>query len=167
MLKELDAVPIPDPLTVPEQRQTIDAIIYENRYTPGAPMVVLNELQTRIGYISVPMQNYVARALRVPVSRIHGVVSFYSFFTTRPRGKHRISFCLGTACYVGGAPRLIEQAKELLGIGINETTPDWQITLESCRCVGACSQAPTVMIDHDVYGRVTLEELPDIIARYQ
>jgi NADH:ubiquinone oxidoreductase subunit E len=158
---------IADPLDVPEQRAIIDRIIKESRHVPGAPMVALNELQSHIGYVSIPMQAHLARELQVPLSQIYGVVSFYSFFTTEPRGKHIVKFCLGTACYVSGAPKLITEAKRILGVEIGETTGDWQITLECCRCVGACSQAPTVMIDNDVYGRVTLAQLPEIIGRYQ
>lgn len=158
---------LPDPLTVPEQRAVIDRIIAENRHLPGAPMVVLGEVQDAIGYVSFPVQKYLARQLRVPESQIYGVVSFYSFFTTEPRGKHNVKFCLGTACYVSGAPKLIEKACEVLGVQVGETTADWQITIEVCRCLGACSQAPTVMIDNDVYGRVTTAELPNILARYQ
>jgi len=156
-----------DPLDVPEQKMIIDRVVEENKDLPGAPMVVLNELQSRVGYISIPMQEYVAGKLGIPPSQIYGVVSFYSFFTTQPRGKHTIKFCLGTACYVGGAPKLIEKAKEVLGIDVGETTDDWQITFECCRCVGACSQAPTVMVDNDVYGRVTPDQIPEIISRYR
>ena len=155
-----------DPLVVPAQRAVIDRILEAGRDTPGAAMVVLNELQSQIGYVSFPMQEYVARRLRVPRSQIYGVISFYSFFTTKPRGKHTLKLCLGTACYVGGITKLIEKAKQLLGVRVGETTGDWRITLETCRCVGACSQAPTVTIDGDVYGRVTLEQLPEILARY-
>ena len=156
-----------DPLDVPEQRAVIDRIIEEHKRLPGAPMVVLNELQSHIGYVSIPMQKYLARRLRVPMQQVYGVVSFYSFFATEPRGKHVIKFCLGTACYVSGAPKLIAEAKQILGVEVGETTGDWLITLECCRCVGACSQAPTVMIDDDVYGRVSPAQLPEIIAKYQ
>ncbi len=167
MGEALEGIPETDPLADPQQRAIIDQVIEENRSLRGAPMVVLNELQNRIGYVSVPMQRYVARQLRVPPSQIYGVVSFYSFFTMKPRGKHTMKFCLGTACYVGGAPRLIDKAREVLGVDVGETTGDWQITLEVCRCLGACSQAPTVMIDNDVYGRVTVNTLPELIGRYQ
>ena len=112
-------------------------------------MVILNELQSQIGYISTPMQAYVAQKLHVPDGAVHGVVSFYSFFTTEPRGKHTVKFCMGTACYVGGTPQLIEKAKQLLGIELGQTTPDGAITLEVCRCVGACSQAPVVVVDDE------------------
>ncbi|HSB79140.1 MAG TPA: NAD(P)H-dependent oxidoreductase subunit E [Candidatus Methylomirabilis sp.] len=155
-----------DPLVVPAQRLVIDRIIEAGRQTPGAAMVVLNELQSQVGYVSFPMQEYVARRLRVPRSQIYGVISFYSFFTTKPRGKHTIKLCLGTACYVGGVTKLIQKAKQLLGVQVGETTGDWRITLETCRCVGACSQAPTVTVDGNVYGRVKPEQLPEILARY-
>ncbi|HSB72924.1 MAG TPA: NAD(P)H-dependent oxidoreductase subunit E [Candidatus Methylomirabilis sp.] len=156
-----------DPLVVPAQRQVIDRIIEAGRQTPGAAMVVLNELQSQVGYVSFPMQEYVARRLHVPRSQIYGVISFYSFFTTKPRGKHTLKLCLGTACYVGGITKLIQKAKQILGVQVGETTGDWRITLETCRCVGACSQAPTVTVDGNVYGRVTPEQLPEILARYQ
>jgi NADH:ubiquinone oxidoreductase subunit E len=162
----LKNIPEGDPLTNPEQRVTIDRIIEESRHVRGAPLVVLNELQSQIGHVSRPMQEYVAQQLRVPMSLIYGVASFYSFFTTEPRGKHTAKFCLGTACYVGGASKVIKRARELLGVEVGETTADWQITLEQCRCVGACSQAPTVMIDDNVHGRVTPEQLPEIFERY-
>lgn len=155
-----------DPLVVPAQRLVIDRIIEAGKQTPGAAMVVLNELQSQVGYVSFPMQEYVARRLHVPKSQIYGVISFYSFFTTKPRGKHTLKLCLGTACYVGGVTKLIQKAKQLLGVQVGETTGDWRITLETCRCVGACSQAPTVTVDGNVYGRVTPEQLPEILARH-
>ena len=110
-------------------------------------MVVLNELQGRIGFVSESMQTYVAKNLHVPVSRVHGVISFYSFFTTSPRGKHTIKFCMGTACYVGGISQIIDKSKQVLGIDPGQTTPDGLITIELCRCVGACSQAPVITVD--------------------
>jgi NADH:ubiquinone oxidoreductase subunit E len=126
-------------------------------------MVVLNELQSKIGFISSEMQEYIAKAMRIPISHVHGVVSFYSFFTTTPRGEHTVKFCLGTACYVGGADQLVEKAKQTLKIGMGETTPDGKITMEVCRCVGACSQAPVVVVDEAVHGRVKPNKLPQMI----
>ena len=156
-----------DPLVIPDQRILIDQILTENKNIPGATMVVLNELQSQIGYISIPMQAYVAQQLRVPLSEINGVVSFYSFFTTTPRGKHTAKFCLGTACYVGGAPGLIEKAKQLLGVDPGETTSDGSITVEVCRCIGACSQAPTLVIDKDTYGRMHPNKLGQVLNKYR
>jgi NADH:ubiquinone oxidoreductase subunit E len=95
------------------------------------------------------------------------VVSFYSFFTTKPRGKHTIKFCMGTACYVGGTPQLIDKARQVLGIEPGETTSDGLITLELCRCVGACSQAPVVVVDEDTHGRVRPNKFPQIVRGLQ
>ncbi len=126
-------------------------------------MVILNEVQTKIGFVSEPIQNYIANQMRVPVSKVHGVISFYSFFTTQPRGKHTIKFCLGTACYVGGAAQLIDKAKQLVGIEMGKTTDDGNITLEECRCVGACSQAPVVVIDDTIHGRVKPSKIAQLV----
>jgi NADH-quinone oxidoreductase subunit E len=145
----------------------LDAIIAQYRDLPGATMVVLNEVQKQVGYISKPIQAYIARKLGIPESTVHGVVSFYSFFTTTPRGNHTVKFCLGTACYVGGTPQLIEKAKQSLGIEPGQTTPDGEITLELCRCVGACSQAPVVMVDDQVHGRVKPNKFPQVLRTIQ
>jgi NADH-quinone oxidoreductase subunit E len=163
MLKTLDKIPAQDPLNDPGQHALIDQILKDNQGLPGATMVVLNSLQEAIGHISPPMQVYVAEKLGVPVSRIHGVVSFYSFFTTTPRGKHTIKFCVGTACYVSGINQIIEKAKQILQIEPGQTTEDGLITLELCRCVGACSQAPVIVVDEDVQGRVKPNRFPKTI----
>ncbi len=167
MARALENIPADDPLAIVEQRAVIDQVLEDNKNLPGATMVVLNELQSRIGYISTPMEHYVAQKLHVPVSTVHGVVSLYSFFTTQPRGKHTIKFCMGTACYVGGTPQLIEKAKQALGIEPGQTTPDREITLEVCRCVGACSQAPVVVVDEQVQGRVRPNKFPQILRKIQ
>jgi len=167
MPEHLENVPENDPLRKPDQKLIIDRILAENRARAGATMVVLNELQKQIGFVSEAMQAYVAEELKVPVSSVHGVVSFYSFFTTTPRGRHVVKFCMGTACYVGGTPQLIEKAKQLLGIDIGQTTKDGAITLEVCRCVGACSQAPVMAMDNEVVGRVRPNKLPQSIRSLQ
>jgi len=167
MLKLLEDVEKTDPLALSDKRAVIDRILVENKDMPGATMVVLNELQNEIGYISIPMQAYVAEQLRIPMSKVAGVVSFYSFFTTTPRGKHNVKFCLGTACYVGGAPELLEKAKQLLNVEPGETTEDGAMTVEVCRCIGACSQAPAVVVDKDIYGRMHPNKLPQVLRKYQ
>lgn len=167
MINVLENVPKTDPLAISEQRAVIDQILAENKNLPGATMVVLNELQSQLGYISIPMQAYVARELRVPMSEINGVVSFYSFFTTTPRGKHTVKFCMGTACYVSGAPGLIEKTKQTLGVDPGQTTEDGAITVELCRCIGACSQAPAIVVDKDVYGRMHPNKLPQTLRKYR
>ncbi len=167
MLNLVESAPANDPVAIPEKREVIDKILEENKTLPGALMVILNELQNQVGFISEPMQQYVAKKLRVPVSKVHGVVSFYSFFTTQPRGRHTIKFCMGTACYVGGMPQLIEKAKQVLGVEPGQTTKDGNITLEICRCVGACSQAPVIVIDEDSHGRVRPNKLPQLVRAIQ
>lgn len=167
MTTVLEHIPENDPLASPAQKALIDQIIADNRSTPGATMVILNELQNKIGHISTPMQAYVAKKLKVPMGAVHGVVSFYSFFTTQPRGRHTLKFCMGTACYVGGTPQLIEKAKQQLGIDVGQTTKDGAVTLEICRCVGACSQAPVVVVDEEASGRVKPNKLPQLIRKCQ
>ncbi len=164
LLKEISAG---DPLNIVEKKLVIDNAISENKERPGAIMLVLNEVQGKIGHVSPPMQAYIARKLGVPPGQVHGVVTFYSFFKTKPRGKHTIKFCLGTACYVAGVPQLIEKAKQMLNIEMGETTPDGEITLEECRCVGACSQAPVVVVDEDVQGKLKPNKFPQVLKKVQ
>jgi NADH:ubiquinone oxidoreductase subunit E len=149
----LKEVPQNDPLKNAEQKNIIDQAIAENKEQPGAVMLVLNEVQGKIGHVSPYMQAYIAKNLKMPLGQVHGVVTFYSFFKTQPRGKHTIKFCLGTACYVAGVPQLVEKAKQMLRIELGQTTPDGQITLEECRCVGACSQAPVIVVNEEVQGK--------------
>ncbi len=163
MKVSFEKIQVNDPLNQPEKKKIIDNILEANKDLPGATMVILNELQNQIGFISLPMQDYVAQKMKVPASQIHGVVTFYSFFTTTPRGRHTIKFCMGTACYVGGTQQLIDKSKQILNIEPGHTTEDGAVTIELCRCVGACSQAPVVVVDDEIYGRVRPNKLPKII----
>lgn len=163
MQKTIEKKLTDDALLNPEKRAIVDRILDKNKDLAGATMVVLNSVQDAIGYISPEMQVYVAEKLGEPISRIHGVVSFYSFFTTTPRGKHTIKFCVGTACYVAGIDQIVEKAKQILEIEPGETTEDGLITLELCRCVGACSQAPVIVVDEEVQGRVKANRFPKTI----
>lgn len=163
MQKTMEKDTFVNALDDPEKLAIIDQILDKNKDIAGSTMIILNSLQEAIGYISPEMQVYVAEKLGEPVSRIHGVVSFYSFFTTTPRGKHTIKFCIGTACYVGGINQIIEKAKQILGIEPGETTEDGLITLELCRCVGACSQAPVIVVDDDIHGRIKPNKFPKVI----
>jgi len=163
----LKEIPENDPLKSAEQKTIIDQAIAENKERPGAVMLVLNEVQGKIGHVSPFMQIYIAKSLKVPPGQVHGVVTFYSFFKTQPRGKHTIKFCLGTACYVAGMPQLIEKAKQMLKIELGQTTPDGQITLEECRCVGACSQAPVIVVNEEVQGKQRPNKFPQILKKVQ
>lgn len=163
----LKDVPQNDPLKSAEQRAVIDQAIAENSDRPGAVMLVLNEVQGKIGHVSPFMQAYIAKRLKVPLGQVHSVVTFYSFFKTQPRGRHTIKFCLGTACYVAGVPQLIEKAKQMLNIEMGQTTSDGQITLEECRCVGACSQAPVIVVNEEVQGKLRPNKFPQILKKVQ
>jgi NADH:ubiquinone oxidoreductase subunit E len=167
MTKLLREIPANDPLNTADLKSLIDTAIKENKDRPGAVMLVLNEVQGKIGHVSPCMQAYIAQNLKVPLGQVHGVVTFYSFFKTKPHGKHTIKFCLGTACYVAGVPQLIEKAKQMLNIELGDTTPDGQITLEECRCVGACSQAPVVVVDEEVQGKLRPNKFPQILKKVQ
>ena len=167
MNRVLKEIPANDPLNVAEQKSLIDLAIAENNDRPGAVMLVLNEVQGRIGHVSPSMQAYIARKLSVPYGQVHGAVTFYSFFKTQPRGRHTIKFCLGTACYVAGVPQLVEKAKQMLNIDLGQTTPDGQITLEECRCVGACSQAPVIVVNEEVQGKLRPNKFPQILKKVQ
>ena len=163
----LKEVPQNDPLQSAEKKAIIDQAIVDNKERPGAVMLVLNEVQGKIGHVSPFMQVYIARNLNVPLGQVHGVVTFYSFFKTQPRGKHTIKFCLGTACYVAGVPQLVEKAKQMLHIELGQTTPDGNITLEECRCVGACSQAPVIVVNEEVQGKQRPNKFPQILKKVQ
>lgn len=151
------------PLNQDDVVEKIDNILITFQDIPGGLMVILNEIQNQIGYISQPIQEYLSVKLNIPVSTITGVVSFYSFFTTKPRGDHTMKFCMGTACYVGGTPQLIRKAEQMLNIESGETTSDNRITLEVCRCVGSCSQAPVVVVDEQMYGRLRPSKISPLI----
>lgn len=167
MTRLLKEIPQNDPLNAENLKLLIDQAIIENKDRPGAVMLVLNEVQSKIGHVSPCMQAYIANNLNVPLGQVHGVVTFYSFFKTKPKGKHTIKFCLGTACYVAGVPQLVEKAKQMLNINLGDTTPDGQITLEECRCVGACSQAPVVVVDEEVQGKLRPNKFPQVLKKVQ
>ena len=134
--------------------------------TDGVLIEVLHHAQGLFGYLPRDVQLYIARKLNIPGSEVFGVVSFYSFFTMEPPGKHTVSVCMGTACFVRGADKILTRLHESLGIGSNETTEDNLFTLKDVRCVGACGLAPVIMVDDKVYGRVTEEDLDKILAEY-
>ena len=113
------------------------------------------------------MLESIAAELSLPLSRVYGVATFYTQFRLKPVGKYIIDVCMGTACYVGGTPQLIEKAKQALGIDVGQTTKDGAITMEICRCVGACSQAPVIVVDEEVSGRVKPNKLPQLLRKYQ
>ncbi len=137
---------------------------YGNR--PDELINILHKTQELFGYLPPEVQKVVARNLHIPVSKVYGVVTFYSFFTMLPKGKYPISICMGTACYVRGAEKVLDEFRHQLNINVGETTPDGLFSLNSLRCVGACGLAPVAMIGDKVYGRVTPEKVKDILEEY-
>ncbi len=133
----------------------------------GEVINVLHKVQGEFGYLPAEVQELVAKELSIPVSRVYGIVSFYSFFTMTPKGEHPISVCLGTACYVRGAEKVLDELKRQLGIGVGEVTPDGKFSLTCLRCVGACGLAPVIEVGEKVYGRVTPDHVKDILAEYK
>ncbi len=133
-------------------------------YYDSALMSILHKAQEIYGYISNEAIEEISRHLGMPTARIWGVVTFYHYFTLKPRGKYIISVCLGTACYVKGSKRIINKIKEILGIGLNETTPDKLFTLEAKYCLGCCGLAPVMMINGKVYEKLTTKKIGEIIS---
>lgn len=133
----------------------------------GELINVLHKVQGTFGYLPAEVQEVVAQELNVPVAKIYGVVTFYSYFTMLPKGKHPISVCTGTACYVRGAEKVLEEFKKELQINVGETTSDGKFSISCLRCVGACGLAPVVMVGDKTYGRVSPEMIKEIIAEYK
>ena len=130
-------------------------------------IMILSDIQREYGYVPLEVQEVVSRKTGISVAEIYGVVTFYSFFSLEPKGKHVIGCCLGTACYVKDAQKVIDRFCEVLGVQPGETTEDRMFTIDALRCIGACAAAPAVTIDGDVYARVKVTDVPDIIARYR
>ena len=133
----------------------------------GALIEVLHKAQGIFGYLPKEVQIFVGQKLDVPASKVFGVVSFYSYFTTEPRGEYVIDICMGTACFVRGAAAVLEEFEKQVGIKVGETTADGKYTIEVLRCVGACGLAPVVMVNEKVYGHVTVEDVKSILEEYQ
>ena len=132
----------------------------------GSLIQVLHLAQEIFGYLPLELQEFIAKNMGIPLSEVAGVVSFYSFFSTVPRGRHTIRVCLGTACYVRGGKRVVEHLQQKLGIDLGETTEDGLFTLEIARCIGACGLAPAMLIDDKVYRKVTINKLDKILSDY-
>ena len=132
----------------------------------GALMPVLHEAQNIYGYLPAEVQTVIAERLNIPLAEVYGVATFYSQFSLTPKGKHRISVCLGTACYVKGSDKVLEAIEKELSISCGESTPDGKFSIESCRCVGACGLAPVMIVDGEVYGKLTAKDVAGILDKY-
>ncbi len=140
--------------------------INELQANPTELIAILHRAQHIFGYLPKEVQEFIAEKLNIPVSKVYGVVTFYSFFTMEKKGKYVINVCLGTACFVRGADKILSEFERLLGIKNGETTPDGKFTLSSLRCVGACGLAPVVQVNGKTYGNATLETVKQIIEEY-
>ena len=143
------------------------AICDEHGNRPGELSNILHKAQHLFRYLPPEVQRIVAGRLGIPVSKVYGVVTFYSFFTMTPKGEHPISVCMGTACYVRGAEKVLDEFRRLLGINVGETTPDGKYSLSSLRCVGACGLAPVVLIGEKVFGRVVPGDVERILKELE
>jgi NADH:ubiquinone oxidoreductase 24 kD subunit len=132
----------------------------------GALINVLHEAQDIFGYLSEDVQLFIARKLEITAAKVFGVVTFYSFFTMEPRGKHVINVCMGTACFVKGADKVLEEFKKKLKIKEGNSSEDGMFTIDTLRCVGACGLAPVVTVDGKVYGRVKVDDVDKILSEY-
>lgn len=145
----------------------LDEVINSFTKTEGALIPILQTAQNLFGYLSEKVLKHVSERLNIPYSEVAGVVSFYSFFSTVPRGKNVVRVCLGTACYVRGGKEVLEGLKKHLGINVGGTTADRMFSLEVGRCFGACGLAPTVMVNEDVHQRVKSAKIKEILSPYQ
>ncbi len=150
----------------PEQEAKLQKVIDEHKGQPGATMPVLQAAQEIFGYLPEEVQIKIAEGLDVPLSEIYGVATFYSLFSLNPKGKYRISVCLGTACYVKGAQAVLDAVTEKLGVAPGGITPDGLFSLDACRCIGACGLAPVMTVGDDVYGRLTPAQVGPILDEY-
>ena len=149
-----------------EQEKALRKVIAEHRSDRGCLMPILHKAQEIYGYLPAEVQTLIAEELNIPLSEVYGVATFYTQFSLQPKGKHRISVCLGTACYVKGSDKILAAVERELRISCGECTPDGRFSIDSCRCVGAGGCAHVMIVDDDVYGRLTEKDGPEILAKY-
>ena len=150
----------------PEQEAQLLEVINEKKGEKGALMPILQKAQEIYGYLPIEVQTIISNNTGIPLEKIYGVVTFYAQFSLNPKGKYKISVCLGTACYVKGSGDIYNKLQEKLGISGGECTADGKFSLEACRCIGACGLAPVLTVNEDVYGRLTVDDVDTILAKY-
>lgn len=150
-----------------EQQEQLFKVIDENGGTHGSVMPILQKAQEIYGYLPIEVQTMIAEKMDVPLEEIYGVSTFYSLFVLTPKGKYNVSVCMGTACYVKGAADVLGKICEVLGIQPEECTQDGKFSITECRCIGACGLAPVMTVNDDVYGRVSVSEVEDILSKYE
>ena len=149
-----------------EQEQQLMEIIENSRHDKSLLMAVMQQAQDIYGYLPIEVQTMIAEGMDVPLEKVYGVATFYAQFSLSPKGQYNISVCLGTACYVVGSGDIFNKLSEKLGIGADECTPDGKFSLTACRCIGACGLAPVMTVNDEVYGRLTVDDIDDILAKY-
>lgn len=164
MKKKISSIPFSG---TAEQEAELRAVIRENCDDKSNLMVVMQRAQDIYGYLPFEVQLMIAEGMDVPLEKVYGVATFYAQFALSPKGKYNVSVCLGTACYVKGSRAIIDKLAELLNIPVGGITPDGKFSLEACRCLGACGLAPVMTINGEVYGKLTTDMLPGILAKYQ
>lgn len=150
-----------------EQEAALLKVIADYKDDKGALMPILQKAQEIYGYLPIEVQTIISNELNVPLEKIYGIVTFYSQFSLTPKGKYNISVCLGTACYVKGSGDIFNKLQEMLGLSDGGCTPDGKFSLEACRCIGACGLAPVLTINEDVYGKLGLDDLEGVLAKYE
>lgn len=150
-----------------EQEAALLAAIDKFKDQKGALMPILQHAQEIYGYLPIEVQKVVAVHLSIPLEEVYGVATFYSQFSLNPKGKYKVSVCMGTACYVKGAGDILDKISQKLEIKSGECTTDGEFSLEACRCIGACGLAPVITINEDVYGRLVADDIDAILAKYQ
>ena len=149
-----------------EQSEKLQEVIAKYKGTEGALIPVLHEAQSIYGYLPYEVQKKISEGLDVPMAEIYGVVTFYTQFSIYPKGKFNVAVCLGTACYVKGSGDIIDKFKQRLGIEVGQCTDDGNFSLEATRCIGACGLAPVLTVNDDVYGKITADDVDDILSKY-
>jgi len=150
-----------------ERYQELEPFISQYAGQPTALITVLHKIQETLGFVPPDLQVKVAETLEVPISEVYGVITFYAFFSLKPKGKYNVSVCKGTACYVRGAPKVLSGLEKVLGIKPGDTTGDGNFSLEVVYCLGACGLSPVMTINKDVHARLKQERIPDILAKYR
>ena len=150
-----------------EQEEKLLAVIAKHNGTRGALMPILQEAQEIYGYLPVEVMKIIAKETETPLEEIFGVASFYSQFSLNPKGEVAIAVCLGTACYVKGSGEILDKIVEILGVSSGETSADGRYSVDATRCIGACGLAPVLTINGEVYGRLVVADVPDILKKYQ
>ena len=149
-----------------EQEEALMKVIHELKDEKGALMPILQKAQDIYGYLPIEVQKMISDETGIPMEKIYGVVTFYAQFNLNPKGRYHISVCLGTACYVKGSGDIYNKLQEKLGIEGGGCTPDGKFSLEACRCIGACGLAPVITVNDEVYGRLTVDDVDDILKKY-